>query len=184
MKSNIKNRLTAVIGNAALITSIAVFSSGLAQARTPLTPDEVKVENQELIDIVHQGDNLWHDGSLGTNGLACGNCHPDGAAIGPQTFPKYQLDMARVVPLREMINWCITVPLAGKPLDVNSPQMLAMEAYAYYMSRGMKLDPGDNSKQMSPVKVKSGLGYPTLENDGWNHEGFKKNNKVYSPSVK
>ena len=28
-----------------------------------------------------------------------------------------------------MINWCITVPQGGKPLDVDSADMVAMEAY-------------------------------------------------------
>lgn len=183
MKSNTKNRFV-FMGNVAVISSVTLFSALLAHARTPLTPEEIATQNKEHMAVVKQGDDLWHDSSLGTNGLACATCHPDGAAVGPQTFPKYQLDMGQVVTLRDIINWCILIPMQGPPLDVNGPQMKAMEAYAYYMSRGMKLTPGDNSKQYSPVKVNSGLGYPTLDNDGWKGDGFKKNNPKYDPPVK
>jgi thiosulfate dehydrogenase len=51
---------------------------------------------------------------MSSNGLACGNCHPDAAASNPQTFPKFQADLGRVIALRDMINWCITTPQAGR----------------------------------------------------------------------
>lgn len=172
-----KSNMMTVVGGFAVA---ALLTAGVAQARTPVTAAEKAAQDKALIEVVHHGDDMWHGGAPQTNGLACGNCHPDGAAIGPQTFPKYQLDMGAVVPLRDMINWCIQVPLAGQALDPNGDDMKAMEAYAYYMSRGMPLMPGDNSHQYPPVRVNSGLGYPTADNDGWNHEGFNKNN----PQVK
>lgn len=184
-----KSNMMTVVGS--VVVAAALFTVGVAQARTPVTAAEKTAQDRALIEVVHHGDDMWHGGAPQTNGLACGNCHPDGAAIGPQTFPKYQLDMGAVVPLRDMINWCIMVPLAGQALDPNGDDMKAMEAYAYYMSRGMPLNPGDNSKQYSPVKVQSGLGYPNaqnpstdgLNNDGWNHEGYNpKNPQVKRPA--
>jgi thiosulfate dehydrogenase len=147
---------------AAAITVAALFSVGLAQARPPVTPNEAAGQMQQLIDEVNEGYKLWHGGLKSTNGLACGNCHPDGAAVGPQTFPKYQLDMGKVVPLRDMINWCIQIPLQGAAISSDSREMLALEAYAFYMSRGKPITPGDNSAQQTPVKVNSGVGYPGL----------------------
>jgi thiosulfate dehydrogenase len=97
---------------------------------------------------------------MSSNGLACGNCHPDAAASNPQTFPKYQADLGRVIALRDMINWCITVPQGGKALDVDSADMVAMEAYAFYLYRGKQISPGLATEQTSPVVVKSGVGYP------------------------
>ena len=164
-----KSNMMTVVGGFAIA---ALLTAGAAQARTPETAAEKASHDKMHIEVVKMGDDLWHGGAPQTNGLACGNCHPDGAAIGPQTFPKYQLDMGAVVPLRDMINWCIAIPLAGEMLDPNGDKMKAMEAYAYYMSRGMALNPGDNSKQYSPVKVESGLGYPTLNNNGWKGEGY------------
>ncbi len=153
-----------VVGKVAVIASVTLLAAGLAHARAPVTAAEKADHDKQHMAVVQQGDDMWHGGASTTNGLACGNCHPDGSAIGPQTFPKYSLDLGKVANLRDMINWCIMVPLAGTALADNDPKMLAMEAYAYYMSRGMALNPGDNSKQMMAVGVKGGAGYPLLTN--------------------
>ena len=41
-----------------------------------------------------------------------------------------------------MINWCIMNPLEGETLALDSPEMIAMEAYVYYERRGVELAPG------------------------------------------
>jgi cytochrome c len=53
------------------------------------------------------------------------------AASNPHTFPKFQADLGRIIPLRDMINWCITTPQAGKALDVNSDSMVVTEVHAF-----------------------------------------------------
>lgn len=106
-----------------------------------------------------KGDALWHDGKWGTNGLACGNCHPDGSATNPHTFPKFQTNLGKVGTLRDMINWCILVPLQGKMLPLDSDEMVAMEAYATYTHRGVAIAPGKD-EQHGAVPVESGPGYP------------------------
>eukprot|EP01035_Chromulina_nebulosa_P054280 gene54280-74339_t len=60
----------------------------------------------------------------------------DASASNPQTFPKFIPSFNRVVTFREMINWCIENPQGGKPLNVNGPEMTAMEAYAFNLHRG------------------------------------------------
>ncbi len=173
-------KLITVIGNVALIASVALFAAGLAHARAPVTAAEAAAHNKEHMAVVAHGDAMWHGGAPKSNGLACGNCHPDGSAIGPQTWPKFSLDLGKVANLRDMINWCVMVPQAGTAMDLNGPDMLAMEAYAYYMSRGMALNPGDNSKQMMAVKVKGGAGYPLLTNTT-EFDGMK--NPIYNPKI-
>jgi thiosulfate dehydrogenase len=95
------------------------------------------------------------------NGLACGNCHPDAAASNPQTFPKYHTAFDRVVTWREMVNWCIQNPQGGKVLDVGGPEMLAIEAYAFNLHRGLPIEPGLASRQTKPIKVDHGKGFPS-----------------------
>jgi thiosulfate dehydrogenase len=97
---------------------------------------------------------------MSNNGLACGNCHPDGAAANPQTFPKFMPMFDKVVAFRDMVNWCIENPQGGKPLDVSSADMVALEAYAFYLHRGEKIEPGLATRQTVPIAVKSGMGYP------------------------
>ena len=146
----------------ALVGVIAVAGVVAASAREPFTKEELADQEKALLAAVDHGRDLWHGSnpSMSTNGLACGNCHPDAAASNPHTFPKYQSDLGRVITLRDMINWCITVPQGGKPLDVNSEDMVAMEAYAFYLYRGTKIAPGLATEQTPPVVVKSGTGYP------------------------
>ncbi|NOU01046.1 MAG: cytochrome C [Gallionella sp.] len=159
MKANTKN---VVMGLIAPIALIGLFALNSALAREPFTKAELAAQEKALLAAVDHGRDLWHGTkpSMTTNGLACGNCHPDAAASNPQTFPKYQANLGKVIPIRDMINWCIIVPQGGQALDVNSDDMTAMEAYATYMHRGVAIDPGLATKQTSAVVVKSGPGFP------------------------
>lgn len=138
----------------------AVIATNTVQAKPPRSEEQIAQEQAALMVAVAKGDALWHDAKLGTNGLACGNCHPDGSASNPQTFPKFQTNLGKVGTLREMINWCILVPLQGKMLPLDSDEMVAMEAYATYTSRGLPISLGED-KQFGAVPVESGPGYPS-----------------------
>jgi thiosulfate dehydrogenase len=144
----------------AVIVATAFLQTTSVSAREPFTQAELAQQYAELQKMVKMGDDLWHSGKLGTNGLACGNCHPDGAASNAHTYPKWQAQLGAVSPLRDMINWCIEVPLAGKALAPSSKEMQAMEAYATYMHRGFTLMPGEATMQHPSVAVKAGPGYP------------------------
>jgi len=94
------------------------------------------------MSVVQKGRALWTSPQLGTNGVACAQCHPNGANTHPETYPKFQQQLGRVIALREMINWCIQQPLEGKPLALDSADMVALEAYVAYERRGVALAPG------------------------------------------
>ena len=141
-------------------TVLTILLTEPALAKKPFNAEETAEQRNALLEAVAKGDALWHSGKLGTNGLACANCHPDASAANPETWPKYQTNLGKVATLRDMINWCIRVPLDGKALDPDSDDMIAMEAYATYMSRGIPLSPGKDY-QSGADPVKSGPGYPT-----------------------
>ena len=130
-------------------------------ARPPFTDAQLADQQQELLAVVNKGRDLWHGSNpaMSKNGLACGNCHPDAAASNPQTFPKWVPQLNAVAPMREMINWCIVHPQAGAALDVNSSDMVALEAYAFYLYRGEKIQPG-YTIPTPPIPVQSGVGFP------------------------
>jgi thiosulfate dehydrogenase len=94
------------------------------------------------MSVVEKGRALWGSPDLSTNGVACGQCHPNAANTHPETYPKFQQQLGRVVALRDMINWCIQQPLEGEPLALDDPQMVALEAYVAYERRGVPLAPG------------------------------------------
>jgi len=139
-----------------VITMLAMSS---VNAKTPPTSAEMEDQHNMLMSAVKRGDDLWHSAKLGNNGLACGNCHPDGSATNPHTWPKYQSNLGKVGTLREMINWCIAVPLVGTPLAPDSDEMIAMEAYVMHNHRGVAIAPAKD-EQHGGTPVVSGPGYP------------------------
>jgi cytochrome c len=97
---------------------------------------------EEYLSVAQKGRNLWVSPKLGTNGVACAQCHPNAANTHPETYPKFQKQLGRVIPLRDMINWCLQHPLEGKPLALDDPRMVAIEAYIAHERRGTPLAPG------------------------------------------
>ena len=157
-------RLTLKIGStSAVATTTLLLALALpAGAREPFTQAELASQEAKLLALVDRGRDLWHGSraDMSNNGLGCGNCHPDAAASNPQTFPKFIPAFNKVVPFREMVNWCIQNPQGGKALDVSGDDMTAMEAYAFNLYRGQSIEPGLATRQTPPIVVKSGVGYP------------------------
>jgi thiosulfate dehydrogenase len=139
----------------------AMVVAGASYARAPFTEEELAAQKDALLESVSRGYDLWHGAraDMTTNGLACGNCHPDTAASNVQTFPKYMTMYGKVVPFREMVNWCIENPQLGTRLDVNGDDMTAMEAYAFYLHRGLPITPGLASEQTAAIPVEYGKGF-------------------------
>jgi cytochrome c len=96
---------------------------------------------KEYLSVVAQGEKLFHS-ALGSNHVSCDMCHPNGANTHPETYPKFQKQIGKVVALRDMINWCIENPAEGKTLAADDPKMVALEAYITYERRGVALTPG------------------------------------------
>jgi thiosulfate dehydrogenase len=127
----------------------AIATVTVVTAREPFTKDELKAMDDKLTASAKRGYDMWYGAraDMSGNGLACANCHPDGAATNPQTFPKYMPQTDRVMAFRDMVNWCIENPQVGKALDVGSPDMVALESYAYYLYRGVAIDTGLQTRQ-------------------------------------
>ncbi len=139
-----KRGLRAHIAASFILAAAALF---LTLWQLPASADEFTKEDlakweKQFMDVVTEGDRLFHSNKLGKNTVSCDMCHPNGANTHPETYPKFQKQIGKVVGLREMINWCIQNPLEGDPLDLDSPEMIALEAYITYERRGVKLAPG------------------------------------------
>lgn len=132
-----------------------------ATAREPFTAAELRQMEDKLMASVKRGHELWHGAraDMSNNGLACANCHPDAAATNPQTFPKFMPMFNRVVPYRDMVNWCIETPQGGKALDAKSEDLTALEAYSFYWHRGRPVEFGLQTRQTVPA-APTGRPYP------------------------
>ena len=125
----------------------AVVGAALLLVGYGLQADEFTDQDEErwqgeFMSVVTEGQALWGSPTLGTNGVACGQCHPNAANTHPETYPKFQQQLGGVVAFRDMINWCLMNPLEGKKLALDDKQMIALEAYATYERRGVALEPG------------------------------------------
>jgi thiosulfate dehydrogenase len=100
--------------------------------------------NRELEKMVVQGSLVFHDAErLGsTISVSCDMCHPDAANTHPETYPKFQVQMGRVVLLRDMINWCIEQAVRGEVLSTDDPNMRALEAYIIAQRKGVRMNYG------------------------------------------
>jgi thiosulfate dehydrogenase len=109
------------------------------------TKEDVARWQAEFDGAAKYGRTLWTNSAkvkLGTNGVACAQCHPNGANTHPETYPKFQKQLGKVAALWEMINWCIRNPLQGKNLAADSKEMIALQAYVASERKGTKLEPG------------------------------------------
>ena len=119
----------------------------LLLAATPAQSDEFAAGDVErwmaqFEAVAAEGRTLWTAADLGTNGVACAQCHPNAANTHPETYPKFQKQIGRVSELWEMINWCIRNPLEGEDLAADDPKMIALQAYIAKERRGVPLAPG------------------------------------------
>jgi thiosulfate dehydrogenase len=129
------------------IAVVAALLGVLAWFVSPPRADEFTKEDQErwqneFMSVVEKGREWWVSPDLGTNGVACAQCHPNAANTHPETYPKFQQQLGRVIALRDMINWCIQNPLEGETLELDDPVMVALEAYVTHERRGVPLAPG------------------------------------------
>ncbi len=122
--------------------ALALWLGTVANRADEFTEEDLKRWQAEFMTVVKTGQELWGSPSLGTNGVACGQCHPNATNTHPETYPKFQQQLGKVVAFREMINWCLMNPLEGQELALDSAEMIALEAYATYERRGVALDPG------------------------------------------
>ena len=131
-----------ILGTGLMMVTFSFAFGLLPVSADEFTQEDLKRWEQEFMSVVEKGRVLWGSPELGTNGVACGQCHPNAANTHPETYPKFQKQLGKVITLREMINWCLRNPLEGQPLALDDPRMVAMEAYVAYERRGVKMEPG------------------------------------------
>jgi len=128
------------------MNKIATIAFAACLAAPALADEFTKVDADRWMEqfeqVAAEGRSLWTSPTLGTNGVACAQCHPNAANTHPETYPKFQKQMGRVVHMWEMINWCLRNPLEGEDLAADDPKMVALQAYAYKERRGVELAPG------------------------------------------
>ena len=133
---------TILLGASLLMVVILMVAGDLMVRADEFTKEDLARWQEEYMSVVARGRELWTSPDLGTNGVACAQCHPNAANTHPETYPKFQQQLGRVAPLRDMINWCLMNPLEGEPLKLDDPDLVAIETYVNYERRGVPMAPG------------------------------------------
>ena len=63
--------------------------AGIAQA-DEFTEKDVDRWMVQFEQVAQEGRALWTSPDIGTNGVVCAQCHPNGANTHPETYPKFQ----------------------------------------------------------------------------------------------
>ncbi len=129
-------------GVAVVVLVLSVAAASVVVRTDEFTAEDLTRWEKEYMSVVSYGRELWTSGELGTNGVSCAQCHPNGANTHPETYPKFQQQLGKVIALRDMINWCLRNPLEGEPLELDSAEMIAIEAYLMHERSGVAIAPG------------------------------------------
>jgi len=117
---------------------------GKGHAYGNYTERDILTWAREAEKFVAEGSRIFHsaDELASTVGVSCDMCHPHAANTHPETYPKFQTQLGRVVLLRDMIDWCVENPVRGKHMDPNGPKMRALEAYIMAQRKGVEMNYG------------------------------------------
>jgi thiosulfate dehydrogenase len=138
------------------------------KAPTFTPPSEDDIPDNEFGKIVRQGKNIFEDTQTYAkqyvgNGMNCVNCHLASGRKADSSplwgayvrYPAYRAKNNKVNTYEERIQGCFKFSMNGKAPAVDSPEMVALVTYSYWLSTG------------APVGAKlKGAGYPELPKPG------------------
>ncbi len=115
-----------------------------------MRPNGYKPVTGNQAELSRLGEQLWKDIKLSTNGMSCDTCHQGGAAFQPTFAKPYPHAVAmtteqagvKQVHLDEMVQFCLVVPMAAKPLPWDSKELAALTAYTAEVQKRFKVAHG------------------------------------------
>ncbi len=113
-------------------------SKNPCMAKNPCATKNIPIRKKPIKDaamLKEMSEKLWGDTKLGKSGLSCSTCHLNGSGLKKEPFPKFINMAGDIVTMDQMINFCMTNPMKGKPLAWNSQEMTALAAYVTANSR-------------------------------------------------
>lgn len=92
------------------------------------------------------GEKLFNDTKLSTNGMSCASCHANHGAFQASFAKPYPHTVAmardqlgrKTVHLDEMVQGCMVMPMAAKPLPWDSKELAALTAYTATLQKTFK----------------------------------------------
>jgi len=111
--------------------------------------------------LAREGERLFKDAKLGSNGLSCQSCHANGASFNASFAQPYPHRVAmpeeraglKQVTLDEMVQFCTVAAMAGKPLPWGSRELAALTTYTAQLQKNFK--PVSASAPANPCAAKN-----------------------------
>lgn len=146
--------------------AVAATTHRVAAARVPaptfVPPSESSIPAGPLGGVIRQGRAIFtdtpdHAAAYVGNGLSCSNCHLDAGRLANSAplwgaygmYPQYRKKNGHVNSFGERLQGCFKFSMNGKAPPLDSAEMVALETYAWWLSKG------------APVGVElKGAGYP------------------------
>lgn len=109
-------------------------------------PKGTKLYAGNAAELRKEGEKLWNDTKLSSNGMACNTCHQNHGAFEASFAKPYphKVQMAsdraglKTIHLDEMIQACMVMPMAAKPLGWESRELAALTAYTAEVQKSFK----------------------------------------------
>ncbi len=167
--------VAAMVFSAGLV-SIAGSGAAFAQAANPcagkpavdskliLRPKGTTLAGGDHAQLVKEGEALFKDTTLSTNGMACESCHTNLGGYNQSFAKPYSHPVAMVkekagvdtVQLDEMVQFCMVVPMEAKTLPWDDRKLAALTAYsAELQQRFIKQPPAPAAKAGNPCAPKA-----------------------------
>jgi cytochrome c len=114
--------------------------------RLVLRPKNYRPYRGKQAELTAYGKQLFGDTTLSSNGMSCNTCHQNNGAFQntfAQPYPHYvqmthDRSAVKAVHLDEMVQFCMVVPMASKPLPWSSKRLAALTAYTASLQKGFK----------------------------------------------
>ncbi len=121
----------------------------------------------DSISLAVKGKSLWEDTKLSSNGLSCNTCHQGNGAFMSTFKDPYPHHVAMAksrtgldkITMEEMVQLCMVVPMAAKPLPWDSQELAALTAYTAVIQKSYQMA-GANPCAANPCAMKN----PCAEN--------------------
>jgi hypothetical protein len=113
--------------------------------------------------LVAEGERLWNDKSLSTNGAACATCHQSYAQMQPSFAQPYPHRVAMVkqmsgvdaVGAAEMVQFCMLQPMQAEPFPWSSHELAALAAYVEHIQQSYQPNPCTLKNPCNPCGMKN-----------------------------
>ena len=110
-------------------------------------PEGTKPYEGDQAELVAEGEKLWNDTSLSTNGLSCATCHAGYNTLSESFAKPYPHTISMVtnqvgkeieVSAEQIVQFCMVSPMANDPLPWESRELAALTAYVLEYQKGYK----------------------------------------------